>query len=337
MKNIELEKALLGCIIVDSEQLDCIRSWIPSPDFFYSDFNQRVWKAILKLDKDKKDIDSNTIADTVEIQNSDYSPIYEITGFVELVVSPAKSITYAKLLHSDWLRRRLDRQIHSISKNIHDNSKETQVLLEDAHTTIGNIINLQPNKEFNLDNLLEKTTDSIFKSTTLIKTGIDKVDKVINGMTRGEITIIAGRPGNAKTTVSANIARNLVHDGKRVAMFNREMPNTEMMKKFMAMECSNIQYRNLRSNIGLDKNSIFDATNIISEVYKDKLFMFDDVRDLDGTFKEIRAIKPDVVIDDHIGLIEYHPNDRRDLRHKIGDVTRNYKWLSFTIPFFNPF
>ena len=146
MKNIELEKALLGCIIVDSEQLDCIRSWIPSPDFFYSDFNQRVWKAILKLDKDKKDIDSNTIADTVEIQNSDYSPIYEITGFVELVVSPAKSITYAKLLHSDWLRRRLDRQIHSISKNIHDNSKETQVLLEDAHTTIGNIINLQPNK-----------------------------------------------------------------------------------------------------------------------------------------------------------------------------------------------
>ena len=328
MKNIDLEKALLGCIIEDSEQLDYVKAWIPSPDFFYNDFNQRVWKAIMKLDKEKKEIDCNTVADAIEIHNTDYSPIYEITGFIDLVTSPSKSITYVKLLHSDWLRRRLDRQIHNISKNIHDNSIETQVLLEDAHTTIGNIINLQPNKEFDLDNLLEKTTDSIFKSTTLIKTGINKVDKVINGMTRGEITIIAGRPGNAKTTVSANIARNLVHDGKRVVIFNREMPNTEMMKKFMAMECSDIQYRNLRSNIGLDKSSILEATNIISEVYEDKLFMFDDVRDLDGTFKEIRAIKPDVVIDDHIGLIEYHPSDRRDLRHKIGDVTRNYKWLA---------
>jgi hypothetical protein len=208
-----------------------VKAWVPSYDFFYNDFNQRVWKAIIKLDKDKKDIDLNTVADTINIVDTDYSPLYEISGFLELVTSPTKSITYVKLLHSDWLRRRLNKQIYNISKNIHDDSTETQVLLEDAHTTIGNIIKLQPNKEFDLTDLLEKTTDSIFKSTTLIKTGIEKLDKVITGMTRGEITIIAGRPGNAKTTVSANIARNLVHDGKRVVMFNREMPNTEMMKK----------------------------------------------------------------------------------------------------------
>ena len=328
MKNIELEKALLGCVIQDSQQLDHVKAWVPSYDFFYNDFNQRVWKAIIKLDKDKKDIDLNTVADTIDVIDTDYSPLYEISGFLELVTSPTKSITYVKLLHSDWLRRRLNKQIYNISKNIHDDSTETQVLLEDAHTTIGNIIKLQPNKEFDLTDLLEKTTDSIFESTTLIKTGIEKLDKVITGMTRGEITIIAGRPGNAKTTVSANIARNLVHEGKRVVMFNREMPNTEMMKKFMAMECSGIQYRNLRNNIGLSKDSIFEATSIISDIYEDKLFMFDDVRDLEGSFREIKAIKPDVVIDDHIGLIEYSPDDRRDLRHKIGDVTRSYKWLA---------
>jgi replicative DNA helicase len=56
--------------------------------------------------------------------------------------------------------------------------------------------------------------------------------------------------------------------------------------------------------------------------------MFDDVRDIEGTFREIKSIKPDVVIDDHIGLIEYPTHDRRDLRLKIGDVSRSYKWLA---------
>jgi len=49
---------------------------------------------------------------------------------------------------------------------------------------------------------------------------------------------------------------------------------------------------------------------------------------MEDTFREIKAIKPDVVIDDHIGLIEHPPQDRRDLRLKIGDVSRNYKWLA---------
>tara|TARA_R100000329_G_scaffold25589_2_gene24141 strand:- start:318 stop:998 length:681 start_codon:yes stop_codon:yes gene_type:complete len=111
-------------------------------------------------------------------------------------------------------------------------------------------------------------------------------------------------------------------------MFNREMPNTEMMKKFIAMESRSIQYRNLRNNIDINEAVLDDVASKISEVYTDKLFMFDDVRDIEGTFREIKAIKPDVVIDDHIGLIEHPTHDRRDLRLKIGDVSRSYKWLA---------
>jgi len=147
-------------------------------------------------------------------------------------------------------------------------------------------------------------------------------------MTRGEITIIAGRPANGKTTVAANIARNLVMDGYTVAMFNREMPNTEMMKKFIAMEGDSISYRNLRHGIPSSKTKVHEAMDFIHENYKDKLFMYDDIRNISDTFHEIKNVNPDVVIDDHIGLIEYPSNDRRDLRHKIGDTTKQYKWLA---------
>ena len=88
-------------------------------------------------------------------------------------------------------------------------------------------------------------------------------------------------------------------------MFNREMPNTEMMKKFIAMESEGITYHALRHNAVTNKEVIENSLKIIKEKYTDKLFMYDNISTIDSTFREIRKIKPDVVIDDHIGLIEY--------------------------------
>ena len=328
MKSVELEQAFLGCIITDSSYIDSVKQYITDKEFFYSSFNQKVWTAIDRLYSKNKEIDMITICEEVGGKVDGYSSSYEIAGFLDKVVSASSCVEYAKRLHSYYLRRVLYHQMTDISKGLGDASLETSNLLEEAHTTIGNIIKLQPSKTFDIHSLLEDTKDSIYNSTTQIQTGIGTLDRVITGMTRGEITIIAGRPGNAKTTVSANIARNLVHQGLKVAMFNREMPNTEMMKKFIAMESKSLQYRNLRNNIDIDSDELAEVSNVISDVYSDKLFMFDDVRDIENTFREIKAISPDVVIDDHIGLIEHPANDRRDLRLKIGDVSRSYKWLA---------
>jgi replicative DNA helicase len=312
----------------DSSKLTLVKSWIPEDDFFYSDLNKRIWKTILKLEDRGYEIDVNTVCNSIEKTKFDNNLTYTILGYMDLVVSTERTSDYCKLLHAEYLRRKLQTQVYGIQKNIGDNSLETQVLLEDAHTTIGNIIRLQPNSSFSIEDVLKDTTKSIFEKENLINTGINILDSVISGMTRGEISIIAGRPGNAKTTVAANIARNLINQGKKVVMFNREMPNVEMMKKFMAMESQSISYRNLRHNIDISDSDISSVSDIIKEKYTDKLFMFDEIRDLDGSFREIKAINPDVVIDDHIGLIEYPVNDNRDLRIKIGDTTRKYKWLA---------
>jgi len=324
----KLEDALLGCIMTDSSKLDIVKPWVTDDEFFYTNLNRRIWKTMLKLDERGHDIDVNTVSNSIERTSSDNGLTYTIIGYLELVVSVSKVEDYAKLLHSSYLRRKLKNQVQHIEQFTKDDSIETQVLLEDAHTTIGNLIKLQPSRSFNLGDLLENTSKSIFEQSNLINTGISILDSVISGMTRGEISIIAGRPGNAKTTVAANIARNLINDGQKVVMFNREMPNVEMMKKFMAMESRDLPYRNLRHNVDIDSERIEEVSNIIRDKYEDKLFMFDDIRDLDGSFREIKAINPDVVIDDHIGLIEYPVNDNRDLRHKIGDTTRKYKWLA---------
>ena len=47
-------------------------------------------------------------------------------------------------------------------------------------------------------------------------------------MTRGEISVIAGRPGHGKTTFSINLVKKLLDQGYKVLVLNREMTNEEI-------------------------------------------------------------------------------------------------------------
>ena len=317
----ESEQAVLGAVLLDESCYDLVKDFIPETEVFYDLKNQKIWKTVVDLKSE------NIPIDIVNVSSKVNGLTYYMTGLVDKVPTTANVVSYARQLNQDWLRRKLVTQSQVIAKEAIDNSKDINTLLAGVQETATSLLNLEPGQNFDLDILLKDTKDSLFSQRNLTTTGLKALDSIISGMTRGEITIFAGRPGNAKTTTVANIARNLVLSGKKVVMFNREMPNTEMMKKFISMEADGITYHMLRHNAVTNKESIEKSLNIIKEKYTDRLFMFDNIRNLDGTFREIRRIKPDIVIDDHIGLIEYPNNDMRDLRLKIGDTSRRYKWL----------
>ena len=316
----DAERAVLGSILIKDECYDVVKEYIVESEAFYVEKNKKIWEVMTELKSE------NIPIDIVNISSKIKGITYYLTGLSE-IPSTANVESYAKQVNSDWLRRKLVSQSHEIAKKAYDNNNDISSLLVNVHDTTSSLLNLEPGQKFDLDTLLSMTKDSLFNKRNLTTTGFAPIDNIISGMTRGEITIFAGRPGNAKTTTVANIARNLVLSGKKVVMFNREMPNTEMMKKFIAMESEGITYHMLRHNAVTSKLEIEKSLDIIKEKYTDKLFMFDNIRNLEGTFREIRRIKPDVVIDDHIGLIEYPSNDMRDLRLKIGDTSRRYKWL----------
>ena len=315
----DAERAVLGSVIQDDKCFDVVKEYIIESEAFYVDKNKKIWETILDLKSE------NIPVDVVNISSKLKGITYYLTGLE--VPTTANVESYAKQVHSDWLRRKLVLQSQQIASKASDDTNDISTLLVDVHDTTSSLLNLEPGQKFDLETLLSMTKDSLFSKRNLTTTGFAPIDNIISGMTRGEITIFAGRPGNAKTTTVANIARNLVLSGKKVVMFNREMPNTEMMKKFIAMEAEGITYHMLRHNAVTSKLEIEKSLEIIKEKYTDKLFMYDNIRNLEGTFREIRRIKPDIVIDDHIGLIEYPSNDMRDLRLKIGDTSRRYKWL----------
>ena len=177
-----------------------------------------------------------------------------------------------------------------------------------------------------MDGIDDELIEAIFAKKNLVQTGIDRIDRAIVGMTKGEISIIAGRPGNGKSTLALNITRNMILDGKKVMFISREMPRVEIVKKFLAMH-TQVPNKQMRNNASDHREEIEKGLKFIKKYYK-SLHLFDNLRSLDEGINEAKKIRPDIIIDDHIGFIEFSSRDNRDVRHRIAEVTRRYKWLA---------
>ena len=321
----EAERLVLGQALIDNSVIDQIAHYIPEDKVFYETKHQQIWKSILDMHRDgAKVIDVVTITAKIPPNKNNQSPAYYLSGLIEQVPTTANAEQYAKIIYEKWLLRKVIYQSEKIKGVMAVDGSEAYQLLQRLHREIEDILNLRVREDFSLSGLVDDTIENMLTTDNLVPFGLPKLDELTGGMTKGEITVIAGRPGHFKSTMMINIVKNLINEGKSVVVFNREMSNVEMMKKLIILESEALSYGNMRmgffddeANKDLDK-----ARKSIKEKYK-KLIMLDDVFDIDRAMREIRKHKPDVVIDDYIGLIDVIGMD--DNRLRIDNIMKQYK------------
>ena len=327
-RSIEAEKELLGQIMSDPKSIEDVKDLLPSPNVFYSTAHQVLWKIILDMYDRKEEIGFVTIIDNIPDEHKEILSAYYITGLIEGVPTTLTVVTHAKKVYEKWLLRKTIEDAEIISNVGKLKDADAYDLVQRLHDSTYKIINMRPTEKFNLDSLLDDTIDKIYDQSSIVKYGYGQLDQITGGMTRGEISVIAGRPGHGKTTLSVNIVRRLIHQGYKVLVLNREMPNKEMMKKIMVMESNNLSYYGLRSfNYG-DKEleELHRVKETISTLYEENLIMFDHIRDLGSGIRQAKKIKPDVVVDDYIQIIDVPQYQEKRLQ--ISEIMRSYKWLA---------
>ena len=157
---------------------------------------------------------------------------------------------YAKKIYEKYLLRLVVSHAKDIEKNAMDNKVDALDTLVAAHTSIGELINLRPDSNFDINDALGDAIESIQNTDKLlIQTGFENVDKFAGGLTRGEITIIGGRPGHGKSTMMLNMLSNVLTKKKKVLLFNRELTNVEVLKKLIALESGKLSYGMIRKGI----------------------------------------------------------------------------------------
>ena len=326
----DAEQSVLGCILLDGVSIyEKVAAWIRNEDAFYYTDNKVIWKAIKSIYKSGQEIDLITVTNKIkDSENEDVNKSmgYYISGLSTSIATTANVEQHAKIIWERHIQREAGKtanKLYSTSFTDYDNLDDT---LQKHSRLIDELKDLQPSKRKEIDDILNSTLSNLKDGGNIIPFGMQQLDYPAGGMTRKEVTVLGGRPGHGKTTLSINIVRSLINQGFKVMLFNREMSNEEVMKKIIIMESKDIEYSKVRKNELT--NEEITKIELLNEKIKEKyknLIMYDNIRKLSEAMLEISRYKPDVVLDDYIQLIQV--DDIEERRFQIEAIMHEYKWI----------
>ncbi|MBC8550287.1 MAG: AAA family ATPase [Candidatus Brocadiales bacterium] len=326
----ESEKAVLGAILIDPAAFQEVEGWLRKPNIFFKKQNKLIWNRMRQMSKENKPLDQITVWQELKEHNEgeDSGGAWYITDLSEKCPSSANAQYYAKVIYQKYVQRQVLLTSAELQKMSESGSfADTSDLLNKHARYITELQDLQPTRKVEIDEVIDMSFDSIVTSDDIIKFGIPELDDFAGGMTRGEVTALGGRPSHGKTTLMINIVDSLLAQGLTVMVFNREMRNAAMIEKLIALNGA-FKYSELRRKNFTEKD--IEALDKIKKQFKVKyknLIMYDDIRDLDESIREIKRYRPDVVIDDYIQLTKVDIN-KKDRRFEVEEIMNEYKWVA---------
>ena len=326
------EDAILGAVIMYPEEYENVSKYLSNDEVFYQDKARLLWRKLKRMTREKEKIDMVTVASAL----NDKEVKKGLTAhYISICYSAAPgnggAAYYANQLYEKYILRKVIVNSEEIQEKAKNNHTDVYDVINEAHSLYGELLDVRPSQIQDIEDVISATLLSIKnKSTKLITTGYDNMDKWSGGLTRGEITIIGGRPGHGKTTVMVNMLAKALEQGQRAMFFSRELPNSELMKKIICLESGKLSYGMVRKNIFSDDSlkAINETIDNIRDKYsKENFLMFDNLKNFSASSAEAKRFKPDIIFDDYIQLVSCE-GYRSERRLQIEKLVNDYKWLA---------
>ena len=238
----EAEQAVIGSMLIDPE---CIPDVIDvlKADEFYSQINKDIFETLYSMFTYGLTVDPVTLMDRMKVRGvfSDNTEEY-IKGIVELTPTSANVREYASIVKDRALLRRLGEAADSISEMVYEGSGEADSVLEAAERQIyalrsgRNIGHLLPVSTV-VQTVFQQLNEAAESGSSIpgIPTGLPDLDNVTLGLNKGELIIIAARPGMGKTSIALNIALHAaMNEKKTVAIFSLEMSREQLVTRLLS-------------------------------------------------------------------------------------------------------
>lgn len=326
----ESEEALLGCVIsLGNGGYDRVASWIRNSKAFYYSDNRKIWDAMTEMHRAGENIDVVTLVSKCRElydTNDNFGDFgYYITGLHDDIPTISHMNEYARIVWEKFVQREVASSAYNVYRMSFSDYNKTTSVLDKHGRLLDELREIQPTKLQAISTIIEETAETLKSGANIIPFGIPVLDAPAGGMTRKEVTVLGGRPGHGKSTLMLNIVKSLCEQGYKIILFNREMSNVEMLKKLLVIESDTLTYDNVRKHNLTVKNlaEIESVKEKIKEKYSN-LMMFDGIRDLNESIKEVMKHRPDVVVDDYIQLARVHSKEQR--RFEIEAIMYDYKW-----------
>ena len=276
-QNLDAEKSVLGCLLLDKNAVSRVADFLTSQDF-YAKKHQLIYEAVLKLFEKGESIDLLSVATVLKEKNQlkECGENSYLTELINFVPTASHVSSYAKTVQKNRILRDLIACGQEINTMGYQEDKDVEMLLDQAEQKIFGIAQGTLTQKFvpikdTLEEAFERI-DKLSKNKTGIRgvaTGFADLDNIISGLQKSDFILLASRPSMGKTSLALNIASNVATKEKvPVGVFSLEMSKDQLTDRLLA-SMSNVDLWKLRtgrlSGEGEDFTRIQDSMGVLSE------------------------------------------------------------------------
>ena len=343
--DLTAEKAVLGCVLLNSDCLNEL-TLILRPDDFYDDAHRILYQAMSGLYDSGKRVDIallvNQLKSTDQFDLIGGAPY--LADLAHSIPNAAHSVYYAEIVQSKAVVRRLIEASTKILQNAYDTTIDSKELLASAEQEIFQIQDERSsNQAQSVSAILKESLeriDSRMQGEQLasgVMTHFRDFDTMTGGLHNGELVILAARPSMGKTAFAMNIAEQVAMKEQAPTLFvSLEMNSIELVDRLL---CSIARVNGSRMRVGTITHE--EQQRLIknaAEISVAPLYIDDSPS---RTVSEIAAVarriskmenqktgkKLGLIVIDYLQLIE--PDNSKDQRQEqVAKIARKLKMLA---------
>jgi len=337
--NIEAEEALLGSLLIDPEAVYDVAAFL-RPDAFYREQNKWIFEAILDLNERREPVDLITLTDELRRRGrlEELGGEATIIALINTVPTSINARNYGQIIEAAALRRRMIGAASTIANLAYEQDENINVVIDRAEKALFSISeerttrDLVPVKEI-AKSYLDRIEELHARGDDVIgvPTSFTDLDKVLGGLNKSDLIIVAARPGMGKTSLQISIAQTAARRfNKRVAIFSLEMSGEQLVQRMIAAETRIDSQRLRRGDLKEHEWPIFyEAIGRISET---QIFI-DDTPSITSMQLRTKARRLyaehdlDLIMIDYLQLMQSEHTSNNRVQ-EISEISRGLKGLA---------
>jgi len=334
-QDIDLEKIILGAIILEPGQFDILQKYL-KPETFYLQAHSKIFESIIKIKNTGAPVDliilTNYMRENQILDN--VGGAYYISSLTSNVASGANLETYCQKLAELFIKREIIRLSHESINKVYEN-KDIVDIYANLVNSLDSLFDFKLCENKKISDVMDDRLEHISKmepgKIIGISSGISNIDTTFGGWQDSDMITLAARPSMGKTAVSLLFAKApIFRQRKKVLYFSLEMPGFRLADRILSLE-TGINSELMQNGNLTDKDWL--SLSDTAQRYRSANFLVNDESGL--TIEEIRAIsvlenrkeKIDLIIIDYIQLIGFSFRDSRSTNDQVSHISKNIKNL----------
>lgn len=238
----DAEESVLGAMLIDKDAVIAVAEFL-APEDFYDDRLKEIYEACIDLYEDRAPIDVLTVAEKLK-KRKGLKKVGDSSFLADLankVPTAAHVEHYGRIVKDTSTKRSLMNAASKLVEISLDEGLSANEVLDKAEGEVFALSQRSINKAFT--SVRETLAESFDRLDELHKqgegmrgvpTGIVDLDDALAGMQKGNLLILAARPGVGKTSLAMNMAQHISVNLKRpVGFFSLEMSKEELVDRLL--------------------------------------------------------------------------------------------------------